>query len=79
MVVERSCYLDDALKKGSLRFRRGQPDLLPGFVGLEKMAVIELVKAFVEPLFDLVWIQSSHTEPADLSTSCEAPHNSILG
>lgn len=56
MVVERRCHLDNALKKGSLRFRRRQPDLLPRLVGLEKMAVIELVKAFVELFFGLVWI-----------------------
>ena len=51
VMMERGRNLNDPLKEGTLRFRSGQPDLLPCLVGLKEVPTVELFHSFPEPCF----------------------------
>lgn len=50
VVMKGRGNLNDALQEGLFRLRRGQPDLFPGLVGLEKVPTVELFDALPELL-----------------------------
>ena len=60
VVMERRRDLDDALQKSSLGLRGGQPDLLPGLVGLKKPTLVELVEPLPEFFFLFSLVRSRH-------------------
>lgn len=86
VMVKCGSHLDDALEKCFFRLGRGQPDLFPGFVGLEEASRIELFQALSELFFGFLWIHvpaCAHALEAPelfcLSRGRETRHNSKLG
>src|SRR5712691_5234446 len=67
VVVERGGHLDNALKKSSLRLGRSQPDLFPGLMGIEKMALVELLETSAKFFFCLSWLHRLHLDSVGLS------------